>query len=279
MSKRFINTEIFEDSWFMDLTVEAKLLYIYLFTNCDHAGIIDINWRLIEVKTGIEQLANSYRTVTEQLGNRLIHLKDNYFFLPKFIKFQYPGFPKSNVRQQEGALKRLIEFGLWDEKNTCFNEKFLNSYVTVKEQLSNPYEDGSVSDSDNEFVSDNEDVSVIGKKLKNLHLCLKNIFLKFYHDKEGIEYVWAERDSEKLTELIPKFKTLCKENEDKIPEAFQIFLMKSKNEWVDKNFSIAILNLKFNEIVKGIKNPKGTNKEGWDEYKKSLHKRLGGEIN
>ncbi|MBA7522402.1 hypothetical protein ES705_14521 [subsurface metagenome] len=279
MAKRFINTEIFEDSWFMDLTVDAKLLYIYLFTNCDHAGIIDINWRLIEVKTGIKQLANSYRTVTEQLGNRLIHLKDNYFFLPKFIKFQYPGFPKSTVRQQEGALKHLIEFGLWDEKNGCFNEKFLNSCLTVNKQFGNPYEDGSVNDTDNVTETVNDNAGVIGKKEQNLNLCLKNIFLKFYHDKEGIEYIWDnDRDSEKFIELIQKFKDLCKEEEDKIPEAFQIFLEKQKDEWVDKNFSIAILNMKFNEIVKSIKNPKGENKET-NDYKKSLYKRMGVKIN
>ena len=160
MSKRFIDTEIFNDSWFMDLSVNAKLLYIYLFTNCDHAGIIDINWRLIEFQTGIKQLHKTYLTLSKEFNNRLIYLKNNYYFIPKFITFQYPGFPKSKVRQQEGALKRLIEFDIWDEKNMNFNKEILKSYESHSKELSNSYEYGpdTVSVNDNVNDSDNGEV-------------------------------------------------------------------------------------------------------------------------
>jgi len=128
MSKRFINTEIFNDSWFMDLSVNAKLLYIYLITNCDHAGIIDINWKLVEFQTGIKQLAKSYVTLTKEYENRLIKLKNSYYFIPKFITFQYPNFPNSNVRQQSSAINRLKEFNLFDEENLTVNKELSNSY-------------------------------------------------------------------------------------------------------------------------------------------------------
>ena len=112
MAKRFIDTEIFSDPWFMDLSVNAKLLYIYMITNCNHAGIIDINWKLAEFQTGIKQLSKSYERLTKEYDNRIIRLRDSYYFIPKYISFQYPGFPKSKVRQQEGAIKILIEFNL-----------------------------------------------------------------------------------------------------------------------------------------------------------------------
>jgi len=54
MAKRFIDTALFDDSWFMDLSVENKLFFVYLITNCDHAGIIDLNLKLAEFKTGIK---------------------------------------------------------------------------------------------------------------------------------------------------------------------------------------------------------------------------------
>lgn len=128
MAKRFIDTEIFNDPWFMDLSPNTKLLFIYMITNCDHAGIIDINWKLTEFQTGIKQLTKSYNTLIRELGNRIISLKDTYFFIPKFISFQYPGFPKSHVRQQEGAIRRLKEFNLWDEENLTLNKELFNSY-------------------------------------------------------------------------------------------------------------------------------------------------------
>ena len=138
MAKRFIDTEIFSDPWFMDLSVNAKLLYIYMITNCNHAGIIDINWKLAEFQTGIKQLSKSYERLTKEYDNRIIRLRDSYYFIPKYISFQYPGFPKSKVRQQEGAIKILIEFNLFDEKNQTLNKEFINSYE---------YEDDNVSDS------------------------------------------------------------------------------------------------------------------------------------
>ena len=143
MAKRFIDTEIFSDPWFMDLTVNAKLFFIYLITNCDHAGIIDINWKLAELQTGIKQLRKSYERLIKEYQNRIIHLRNSYYFIPKFIDFQYPGFPKSKVRQQEGAIKRLLEFDLFDTEKQSLNKEFINSYEYE-------YDTGNDNEDDNE---------------------------------------------------------------------------------------------------------------------------------
>lgn len=135
MSKRFIDTELFDDSWFMNLSKDAKLLWLYLITKCDHAGIIDINKKLVEVQAGIK----SYETVSKQLGNRLIHVRDNYYFIPKYIEFQYPDFPRSNVRQQQSAIKILEKFGL-----------FIDGKLTVSKDLTKSYE----HEHDNDTVND-----------------------------------------------------------------------------------------------------------------------------
>ena len=126
MAKRFINTEIFSDSWFSELSPENKLFYVYLFTKCDHAGIIDLNPRLAEFETGIKGLAKSMQTVTKELGNRLVRLRDNYYCLPKFVKFQYPKGLNTNVKAQLSVVNRLAEFDL-----------DYNSLLTVTKQLSN----------------------------------------------------------------------------------------------------------------------------------------------
>jgi len=43
MAKRFIDTNYFNDPFVLSLKPDDKLLYIYLWTICDHAGIFEIN--------------------------------------------------------------------------------------------------------------------------------------------------------------------------------------------------------------------------------------------
>lgn len=129
MSKRFIDTGIFDDDWFMDLSKDAKLLWIYMITKCDHAGIIKINEKLCRVQTDIKDLND----VIQQLGNRLVTVnkelpKSLIFFIPKFIEFQYPGFPKSNVMQQISAVEILTKNGLFKDGKITLNQELGNSY-------------------------------------------------------------------------------------------------------------------------------------------------------
>ena len=124
MAKRFIDSGLFDDPWFMDLSKDGKILWIYCITKCDHAGVVELNFRLAEFQTGI----NDLRTVIEQLGNRLIMVREHLYFIPKFLFFQYPGFPNSKVKAQDSALKIL-------EKNKID----FNSYQTVKEGLADTY--------------------------------------------------------------------------------------------------------------------------------------------
>jgi len=122
---------MFDDEWFMDLSPDAKLLYIYLFIKCDNGGIISINWKLTEFQTGIKDLRKSYGKLLEEFGDRIVHLDNGYSFLPKFIWFQYPGFPKSNVKQQIGAINRLKEFDLFDEENQTLNKEIVTFYSNM----------------------------------------------------------------------------------------------------------------------------------------------------
>lgn len=128
MAKRFISTDLFDDEWFCDLSKDAKLFFIYFITKCDHAGVLRLNRKLFEFQTGIK----TFDTIIKDFGNSLMTVKDNVFFMPKYLKFQYPDFPKSNVKQQDGAIRILKELNLWDEN--------LNSYITVNKELGNSYD-------------------------------------------------------------------------------------------------------------------------------------------
>jgi uncharacterized phage protein (TIGR02220 family) len=138
MAKRFIDTRMFEDEWVCSLTKDAKLFFIYYITTCDHAGILKLNRSLCEFQTKLK----SFDTIIKELGDSLVTVKDNVFFMPKFIKFQYPNFPQSNVKQQEGALKILFSYGI--------SEDNLKSYLTVSKEFNNSY----VNVSDNVIVNE-----------------------------------------------------------------------------------------------------------------------------
>jgi hypothetical protein len=127
MAKRFIDTNIFNDEWVNSLSKDGKLFFLYYITTCDHAGVLKLNKKLCEFQTGLK----SIDTLTKELGNSLVTVKDGLFFMPRFIKFQYPNFPQSNVKQQDGAIRILKELGFWNSET--------NSYLTLTQGLVDPY--------------------------------------------------------------------------------------------------------------------------------------------
>lgn len=136
MAKRFISTDLFNDEWFMSLTKDGKLFFIYFITMCDHAGVLRLNQKLCSFQTGIKDLV----TVIKELGNSLVRVKQDTYFMPRYIRFQYPGWPQSNVKQQQGAIKILTDFDIE-----------INSLVRVTQGLNNPYD----NDNDNVIVNNN----------------------------------------------------------------------------------------------------------------------------
>jgi hypothetical protein len=124
MSKRFIDTGIFDDDWFMDLSKDGKLLWLYFITKCNHAGILKLNGKLCKVQTDIKDLDNSIK----ELANRLVTVSEQLYFIPKFIEFQYPGFPHSKARAQQSAIEILNKYGLLNEEDLTVKKQFDNCY-------------------------------------------------------------------------------------------------------------------------------------------------------
>jgi hypothetical protein len=124
MAKRFIDTGIFDDDWFMDLPKDAKLLWIYFITKCNHAGMIKINEKLCKLQTDIRDLSS----VIIQLDNRLVTVSEHLYFIPKFIEFQYPGFPNSKAKAQQSAIDILVKYDLFDREKLTLTEQLPNCY-------------------------------------------------------------------------------------------------------------------------------------------------------
>lgn len=154
MAKRFIDTGLFDDEWFMNLSQEGKLLYLYFIIKCDHAGILKLNIKLCQVQTDIK----SIDTVIKELANRLVTVREGLYFIPKFIEFQYPRFPNSNVKSQSSAVDILIKFGLFDKGLITVSKELAGSGLIVNKELSNTYDNGNCIEHENVPVNIEFDV-------------------------------------------------------------------------------------------------------------------------
>ena len=85
-TKRFINGEMWDKDWFLDLPLKMKLAWIYIFTNCNHGGIWDIQLKRMSFSLQIKVTIDE---VWEHLGCQLIPLKGNKVYLKKFLYQQY----------------------------------------------------------------------------------------------------------------------------------------------------------------------------------------------
>lgn len=100
MSKRFTDSEKFRDSWYRKLSPTLKCFWEYLLSECNNAGIIDIDFESASFHIGAE--------VTEadisKYDGRVIKLYDGKYFIPKFIQFQ-----QGTLNTQNSAHKPIIE--------------------------------------------------------------------------------------------------------------------------------------------------------------------------
>jgi len=109
VAKRLTATEKWVDPWFCGLTVQEKLFWIFIVDNCNHAGIWKVNWPLVNF------YIKDFVFNEDNFNGRILKLKDDKWFIPKFIEFQYGVLnPENrlhlsviNILKKEGAYKGL----------------------------------------------------------------------------------------------------------------------------------------------------------------------------
>jgi len=109
MAKRFIDTKIWDKAWFRKLNTNSKLIWIYILTKCDHAGILDADWEAMNFFIGTD--INNYDDIPDSIKNKMEFIDENQFFIPSFIEYQY-GNLKINSKPHLSVIKRLEEKGL-----------------------------------------------------------------------------------------------------------------------------------------------------------------------
>lgn len=108
MAKRLTDTEKFIDPWYRRLSTKHKLLWDWLLCNCDHAGIVTVDFEFIEMVLSEKYEDNA---LDEYFSDRVIKLGHFKYFIPKFLRFQYGKLnPLSKVHAS--VIQRLKDEGI-----------------------------------------------------------------------------------------------------------------------------------------------------------------------
>ena len=128
MAKRFIDTNLFRKRWIRELDIDMKLFWIYLLTDCDHAGIWDVD---IERASFQLNLKLNEKKILKTFSKRINQFKVDKWFIPKFIEYQY-GDLNPSVNAHKSVIKILEKYGL-----SMKNQQLINSSSTVKDRDKN----------------------------------------------------------------------------------------------------------------------------------------------
>lgn len=129
MAKRFTDTDKWKDNWYLSLSNDNRLVWQWLLDNCEHSGVI---------KRGVVAINLNCRTsLTEEklieiMEGRLI-ISGGYYFIPKFLKFQYSAGLNSDKPVIKSVRNRLNDLGV----ELLTSELYGNGYLTIRKRLRN----------------------------------------------------------------------------------------------------------------------------------------------
>ena len=237
MAKRFFDTKIWDDDWFLDMPNEYKLFWFYMLSSCDSAGIFKVNLRsfsgLLGVKISAEEILKIFNTGKE----RILPVSEKVWVILDFFSFQYGHSFNINNPFHKGVKKILDKQNIsintlrgLKEVNLTPKRGLLGVSETIKEKEKEIYID---LDS-----SDNRKVPKVGKGAIEFSgiVCydaeqeiLKNqIWLEQQQQKFG-------KSDEELRESLRKFHLHLAEKEQypkgrkAIFAGFEKWLMNEKN--------------------------------------------------
>jgi len=106
-------------------------------------------------------------------------------------------------------------------------------------------------------------INIVSEFDKQIRAESKQFFLNCYQSKTHSEFYWTPKDAVALIALLDKVKAKVREKfpeienesaefKEKLASGYQIILTKIKDKWILDNYSLPIINTKFNEIYSQI---------------------------
>lgn len=215
MAKRFTDTDKWKDDWYVSLSNDYKIVWQWLLDNCTHSGLCKRSIGLLNMmcRTNITE----QEMVSAMDGRVIIH--NNFWFIPKFIKFQYPTL-LSNKPSIKSVVRDIFENNLQKTIPQSFGNNYLivseslqEHYKTITEQLNNSSQTIKVKVKVKDMVKVNTDVkeNTVVKENTDFNIYGYAVFEKLYGKKGRLgeaEVLWnsyLDSTREKILEHIPKY--------------------------------------------------------------------------
>lgn len=112
MAKRFMDTKLWNKSWFRKLPPKIKCAWHYLIMQCDNAGVWDVDYETLSFFVG--------ETITQEelfyhLGSKLWQFTQDKIYIQNFIEFQYCEVSELNPNNNAhlSVIKLLKKYGIF----------------------------------------------------------------------------------------------------------------------------------------------------------------------
>jgi hypothetical protein len=171
MPKRFVDTELWDKVWFMNLTLKLKCLTRFVYDKCDASGVWSPNWILASAYIGEPVSVKDLAT----LKNQFEVLPDGKVFVVDFIRFQY-GELSDKCKPHQKVISLLKKHGLFER----VSKGYTNPINRVEEEEEYKDQD-QVKDKDQEEVK---------QQLFSNEIWLEGI--KMAHRGKDIDQAWKE---------------------------------------------------------------------------------------
>ena len=91
----------------------------------------------------------------------------------------------------------------------------------------------------------------------------RGVFEAHFRETFSEEYYWTAKDGSAMKQLLGKLEFQRRQKEMPVDEAsllyaFQVFLSSIREKWICENFSLTVINSKFNEIISQARNGKNS---------------------
>src|ERR1017187_2273780 len=112
MAKRYTSSDKWKTQFIRGLKSPYKLFWLYLWDECDHAGIWEVDFETANIKTGEKLIPEK---AIEQLRSSVV-VCDNgkKWFIPEFVIYQYKELKRGN-KVHDSIIDILYPLGLLDE--------------------------------------------------------------------------------------------------------------------------------------------------------------------
>ena len=255
--KRFVDTQLWQKEWFMELEPENKCAFMFLTSQCDSVGVWCPNFKLAEMMIG--QKINWSELPKKCNGNIKI-LENGKWFLIDFCRFQY-GELSENCKPHVSYIKLLNKHGLLNKEFEGYSKGIATLKEKEKEQEKDMEQEeekemsknkAKINYAENVFLTEKQynilvhdygkDITVSAIEILSNYKCSKN---KKYESDYHALLTWAIKEAAGKDRQLVKAEIAKRRDEN---EAQKKVMSEIKAGKLEKRLSPAELS----ELTKGI---------------------------